>query len=165
MSPCALFVGRLVDAKGPGAAVDAWRGSDLFRDLPLVLAGTGSARQELTRVAAGIRGAGIDLPGWVSHPALGALYRRARVLILPCRWQEPFGIVGLEALSLGVPVAAWPSGGVEQWHPGPLVPQGDVAALGAEAARLARGPRATMPPGFGEAELMQRLHRLYRELM
>ena len=36
---------------------------------------------------------------------------------MPSRWQEPFGIVGLEALTLGTAVAAWDSGGVREWHP------------------------------------------------
>jgi glycosyltransferase involved in cell wall biosynthesis len=158
--PCVLFVGRLVPAKGPGDAVEVWRRSGLAPELPLVLAGTGSARQTLADDP------GAQLLGWVAHEALGAVYRRARVLLLPCRWQEPFGIVGLEALSLGVPVAAWESGGVSEWHPGPLADWGDVDALAAEAARLVdRGEPAPAPTGFGEADLMQRLHRLYQELL
>jgi len=157
--PCVLFVGRLVAAKGPLAAVEAWRRSGL--DLPLVVAGTGSARQELECLAAN---SDAEFLGWVPHAELGPLYRRARVLLLPCRWQEPFGIVGLEALSLGTPVAAWHSGGVAEWHPGPLVPWGDVDGLAAEAARLALDKPGGQPPPTLDAELMDRLHRLYEEI-
>jgi len=160
--PCVLFVGRLVAAKGPKDALEVWRRSGLASKLPLVLAGTGSVRQALERRV----GPGVELPGWVPHEALGALYRRARIVLLPCRWQEPFGIVGLEALSLGAPVAAWESGGVGEWHPGPLPPWGDLDGLAAEAARLSAeaGP-VSVPSGFEEGELMSRLGRLYQELL
>jgi len=33
---------------------------------------------------------------------------------MPSRWQEPFGIAGLEALSLGVPVVAGDPTGFER---------------------------------------------------
>lgn len=157
--PCVLFVGRLVSAKGPLDAVEAWRRGGL--DLPLVLAGTGSARQEIERAAPEAR-----VEGWVDRRQLAALYRRARVVLFPCRWQEPFGIVGLEALTLGVPVAAWDSGGVVEWHPGAkhgLVARGDIDGL-ARAARQLVGSRAAAPPGFESGPLMDRLHRLYRQV-
>ena len=79
---------------------------------------------------------------------------------MPSRWQEPFGIAGLEALSLGVPVVAWESGGVREWHPGPLAAWGDVAGL-ASALANAIGKRATLPDGFEEEMLMQRLEDVY----
>ena len=152
--PCALFVGRLVEAKGPLDAVEAWRRSGL--DLPLVLAGTGSARERIAE-----RAPEVELCGWVPHERLAGLYRRARLLLMPCRWQEPFGIVGLEALSRGVPVAAWDSGGVREWHPGPgLAPWGDVDAL-ARAAREVVGGATPPPRGFERDALMDRLHALY----
>ena len=56
--------------------------------------------------------------GWFDRRRLSAAYRRAAVLVMPSRWQEPFGIVGLEALTLGTPVAVWDSGGVRERHPG-----------------------------------------------
>ena len=152
--PCVLFVGRLVEAKGVADAAEAWRRSGL--ELPLVFAGTGPLR--------GLAEAsGAEVLGWVPHSRLASLYRRARALVFPSRWQEPFGIAGLEALSLGTPVAAWDSGGVREWHPGEgLVPWGDVEGLAA-ALRQAAGRRASAPTGFGRAELMGRLEDLYRE--
>ncbi len=152
--PCVLFAGRLVAAKGVHDAVEAWRRSGLA--LPLVLAGTGSLRSE----AEGSDG--VEVLGWVPHQRLSAVMRRARVLIMPSRWQEPFGIVGLEALSLETPVAAWRSGGVPEWHPGGelLVDWGDVDAL-AEALRAAVGQRATPARGFEREALMDRLVAVY----
>lgn len=149
--PCVLFAGRLVAAKGVWDAVEAWRRAEL--DLPLVFAGTGSERQAL-------EAAGFEVLGWVPHDELSGVYRRARAMLLPSRWQEPFGIVGLEALSLGVPVAAWDSGGVREWAP-EVTPWGDLDAL---AARLRRAveERVEAAPGFGVGEAMAALWAVYR---
>jgi glycosyltransferase involved in cell wall biosynthesis len=155
--PCVLFVGRLVEAKGVRDAVDAWRRSGV--DLPLVIAGTGPLRGELSSRAERIPG--LELLGWVERDRLSALYRRARALLMPSRWQEPSGIAGLEALSFGVPVVAWESGGVGEWHPGPgLVPWGDVEGL-ARALADAVNRRVTRPPSFERAEAIGRLRALY----
>jgi len=152
--PCVLFAGRLTLAKGVRDAVAAWRLSGV--DLPLVVAGTGPLRREL-------EAARIPVRGWLGRASLSACYRRARALLLPSRWQEPFGIAGLEALSMGVPVVAWESGGVSEWHPGPLAPWGDVAAL-ARALREAVHAPAAAPAGFDRAPLMRRLVEIYEEV-
>ncbi len=157
--PCVLFVGRLAEAKGVREAVAAWRLSGV--PLPLVIAGTGPLRAELERTAAEAPGRGLELPGWVGRDQLGGLYRRARALLLPPRWQEPFGLVGIEALSFGVPVVAWDSGGVAEWHPGPgLVRWGDVPGL-ATALREAVSRRISLPPRFDREEAVGRLLVLY----
>lgn len=149
--PCVLFAGRLVEAKGVLDAIEAWKRSGV--ELPLVLAGTGTLRDELD---------GCEVLGWVSHDRMAALYRRAAAVLMPSRWQEPFGIVGLEALTMGVPVVAWESGGISEWHPGPLVPWGDIDALAFEL-RTAIGTRPEPPSGFDAEALMHRLTLLYED--
>jgi glycosyltransferase involved in cell wall biosynthesis len=150
--PCVLFVGRLTGMKGVDDAVRAWRGARI--DAPLVFAGTGPERERL-------QGEGAQVLGWIGRPALSSLYRRARALVMPSRWQEPFGIAGLEALSLGTPVVAWASGGIPEWHPGPgLVAWGDVDGL-SRVLGEACGRRAEAPPGFARDRLMERLLGLY----
>jgi glycosyltransferase involved in cell wall biosynthesis len=152
--PCILFAGRLVEAKGVSEAVAAWKRSGI--SLPLVVAGTGPLRAEL-------EGLDCEVLGWVSHRRLSALYRRAEAVVLPFRWQEPFGIVGLEALTMGAPVVAWNSGGVSEWHPGPgLVPWGDLDGLAAEL-RLAPDLTVDPPGGFEPGPLMGRLQDVYLE--
>jgi glycosyltransferase involved in cell wall biosynthesis len=158
--PCVLFVGRLVEAKGVRDAVEAWRRSGV--DLPLVMAGTGPLRGELSSRAQ--RLPGLEVLGWVDRDRLSGLYRRARALLLPSRWQEPFGIAGLEALRFGVPVVAWESGGVGEWHPGPgLVRWGDVEGL-ARALADAVNRRVTFPPGFERDGAIGRLLAIYGRL-
>jgi len=160
---CVLFVGRLVEAKGVREAVKAWRRSGV--DLPLVLAGTGPLRAELEAQAAAEKvGPALEVLGWVERDRLSALYQRARAVLFPSRWQEPFGIVGIEALSFGVPVVAWESGGIGEWHPGPgLVRWGDSAAL-ARALTKAVSRRLLLLPRFDRDESIGRLTALYARL-
>ncbi|PIE65972.1 MAG: hypothetical protein CSA24_01290 [Deltaproteobacteria bacterium] len=155
IEPCVLFVGRLVEAKGIDDAITAHAASQTT--LPLVFAGTGSQRQHLER-------RGQRVTGWLDRSALGAHYRAARALLMPSRWQEPFGIVGLEALSFGVPVAAYDSGGIREWHPGQgLVPWGDVQALGRALASLLReAPTVDIPADFHTKAQMAKLRETYR---
>ena len=151
--PCVLFVGRAVEAKGVADAIEAWRRA--ASDLPFVVAGTGPLRPQ-------IEARGGTVLGWLDRPRLSAAYRRAAVVVMPSRWQEPFGLVGLEALTLGAPVAAWDSGGVREWHPGGglLVSWGDTDGL-ARAIRDAPGQAVRPPGGFGRARLARRLESFY----
>lgn len=148
---CVLFVGRLVAAKGVHDAVAIHRA--MQTDLPLVFAGSGSARQDLEAIE------GVEVTGWLDRTRLARTLARARVLLFPPRWQEPFGIAGLEALTAGVPVAAWDSGGVREWCDD-VTPWGDIEVI-AERARTLVGSRAEPPPRFGRAPLMARLLALY----
>ena len=152
--PCVLFAGRVVEAKGVREAIDAWRRSGV--SLPFVVAGTGPLRRE-------IEAEEVEVLGWLDRRRLSAAYRRAAVVVMPSRWQEPFGIVGLEALMLGTAVAAWDSGGVREWHPGGelLVPWGDVDGL-AGALRAAPGQAVDPPPGFEPEDLVRGLEAVYR---
>lgn len=66
-------------------------------------------------------------------------YRRARVFCLPSR-QEGFGIVFLEAMAYGLPIAAASAGAVAEVAPpnrtSLLIPPGDAEALAAVLVRL-----------------------------
>ena len=151
--PCVLFAGRVVEAKGIREAIEAWRRSG--SELPFVVAGTGPLRRE-------IEAEGVEVLGWLDRRRLSAAYRRAAVLVMPSRWQEPFGIVGLEALTLGTPVAAWDSGGVREWHPGGelLLPWGNVDGL-ARALRIRPEQGVDSPRGFEPEALVRRLEAVY----
>lgn len=157
--PCVLFVGRLAEAKGVREALRAWRRSGI--ELPMVLAGTGPLRDELEAFAREASGPPLEVLGWVDRGRLAALYQRARALVMPSRWQEPFGIAGIEAMSFGVPVVAWDCGGVGEWHPGPgLVRWGDVAGLARALARVVE-KRLLLLPRFERDEAIGRLLAVY----
>lgn len=153
--PCVGFVGRLARAKGVDEAVAAWRSSRV--SLPLVFAGTGPERARMERD-------GFEVLGWLDRGALARFYRRAAAVVLPSRWQEPFGIAGIEALSMGTPVAAWNSGGVGEWcDEAAMAPWGDVEGL-ARVLREVAGTAPTPVRRFGAKEPMKRLVALYNSM-
>ncbi len=72
---------------------------------PLLIAGTGSERHALEKIA----GPTVRFLGRVSHDQLRDLYRRARLLLFP--QVEDFGIVAAEAQASGLSVVARRAGG------------------------------------------------------
>ena len=79
---------------------------------------------------------GIEWVGEVDDRAKNELLGRAAALLVPIRWDEPFGIVFAEALACGTPVISCPRGAlpeiVEEGKTGFLVKSEDE---GAEAVR------------------------------
>ena len=91
--------------------------------------------------------------GWLDQGGVEALYARAAVVVCPSVWNEPFGLVGLEAMAHSRPVAAFAVGGVPEWltdgETGFLAPRRDTAALGAAVERLLRDPELAARLGRG----------------
>ncbi|HEX6459538.1 MAG TPA: glycosyltransferase family 4 protein [Thermoleophilaceae bacterium] len=117
--PTIAYVGRVEPVKGPDVAYRAL--ADL-RDrhgveARLVLAGSysGSARAELDRLAVdlGISHL-VELRGRLDPGEVARLLGEAHALVVPSVWEEPFGIVLLEAALARVPVVAARSGGMPE---------------------------------------------------
>lgn len=51
--------------------------------------------------------------GWCDHRELRGLYQHADIVVVPSTWDEPFGLVALEAMATGRPVCASKVGGLE----------------------------------------------------
>lgn len=102
-----LFVGRLVPGKGVDVLLNALP-AILSRhpDATLTIAGGGPERDKLAGLA---RQLGVDqcvsFIGPVANASLASRYRCATLLVLPSR-EEGFGLVLVEALGCGCPVAA-----------------------------------------------------------
>ncbi len=108
-----LYVGRLVYEKGPHLLLEA--ASKLRRgDLKFIFVGDGSMKPYLVDLSIRL---GISekvyFLGHVPDDVLHALYRLATVAIFPSLY-EPFGIVALEAMGLGVPVIVSAVGGLDE---------------------------------------------------
>lgn len=60
--------------------------------------------------------------------------RESDLLVVPSLWPEPFGLVGIEAGSLGIPAAGFASGGITDWllpgETGELAPANPPTAEG-----------------------------------
>jgi glycosyltransferase involved in cell wall biosynthesis len=136
-----LYVGRIDPRKGIEVAVRA------LSHLPaatLTVVGTGDdAYMERLRTVA--REIGVD--GRVEfrvarRPELPAIYARADALVFPALWEEPWGLVPLEAMAVGVPVVATGRGGSGEFlrdgeNCVTYEPAEDAAALAAAVRRIA----------------------------
>ena len=108
-----LWIGRMTPEKGPHRAIEAARAADV----PLVLAGVIQPGQQAffdREVAPHIDGDRIRFVGEVGGSAKRTLFAHARGLLMPIRWDEPFGMVMVEALACGTPVIAFPEGAVRE---------------------------------------------------
>ena len=99
--------------KGPHRAIAAARAVDV----PLVLAGVIQPGQQAffdREVAPHIDGERVRFVGEVGGSAKRSLFAHARGLLMPIRWDEPFGMVMVEALACGTPVIAFPEGAARE---------------------------------------------------
>ena len=144
-----LCAGRLVPEKGMDLAITAF--ATIRRHLPdahMTIAGDGPEREALQRQALdlGVAGA-VTFAGWVEPENMSALMAQASLVIMPSRWQEPFGLVAVEAALQARPMLAAAVGGlreaVEDGVTGRLVPGDDPKAL-AQAAIEMLSDRATL---------------------
>ncbi|WP_164963544.1 glycosyltransferase family 4 protein [Rubrivivax sp. JA1026] len=134
-----LFLGRLDHQKNPVAAARVL--SALAADgCRCVLAGDGPLAETTLRVLATTPGGNrVERLGAQPHNDALALVSRARLLLMPSRWE---GLPGLpmEAMALGVPtVAAWHPGTAEvidDGATGVLLPQGDEHGMAQALRRL-----------------------------
>jgi glycosyltransferase involved in cell wall biosynthesis len=132
-----LWIGRVTPEKGPHRAIAAARAAGV----PLVLAGVIQPGQQAffdQEVAPHIDGDRVRFVGEVGGPVKRSLFARARGLLVPIRWEEPFGMVMIEAMACGTPVIAFAEGAacelVVEGKTGFLVD--DVRAMAAAVGRL-----------------------------
>jgi glycosyltransferase involved in cell wall biosynthesis len=106
-----LIVARLVPAKNlPGFVAALAQELELCRRIRLVIAGEGPDRTALEAIQGCTPHLKLELLGPVPRRNVGALFRCADALLLPSR-TEPWGIVVVEALGMGLPVIATPAVG------------------------------------------------------
>lgn len=147
--PVATFVGRLVTEKGLWVLLDALRCQRHLEELHIIGEGPLEAaiRREVERNSLPVR---VRMRGYVPQSELRAVLLKSSLLLVPSIWQEPLGLVSLEAMACGVPVVATAVGGipeiVEDGVNGILVTPGDAAALASAIDRV-----------FGSEEVRQQL--------
>jgi glycosyltransferase involved in cell wall biosynthesis len=108
-----LWLGRFNADKGPHLAIDAARRAGV----KIVLAGKLNEPPERAFFEAEIAprlGPGVEYVGEADAALKRELFSRARCLAFPLQWDEPFGIVMIEAMACGTPVVALPRGSVPE---------------------------------------------------
>lgn len=140
-----LCVGRVDPSKGTDLAVAALE--HLPKQATLTIAGAGD-REVLDRLRHQAEELGVDgrvaFLGPVSAQELPGIYAGADAVLFPIRWQEPWGLVPLEAMGVGSPVVAVPRGGAATYlrdgENSLCIPAEDPLALAAALQRLAGDP-------------------------
>jgi glycosyltransferase involved in cell wall biosynthesis len=99
----ALFVGRLVGAKGVHTLLQAWRQLD---DIPLKIAGRGPLLDSAKAVVESHPAGAIEILGRIIHEDVMSLMQGARFLVFPSESYEGFGLAILEAFASGLPILA-----------------------------------------------------------
>ncbi len=102
----ALFVGRLSHEKGLLPLVEAWNSVDY----PLTIVGDGPLIGEIRQRAP----ANVTLTGQLSPADVRRKMWESELLVVPSIWNEPFGMVIIEAMACGLPILGSTMGAIPE---------------------------------------------------
>jgi glycogen synthase len=159
--PVVATAGRIVDYKGFNVLIDATPAlRDRLPGVRVVIAGDGP---ELPILRAQARELGVEdtveFLGWVEPDGIHGLFESASVVAVPSLWQEPFGLVAVQAHFAARPVVATRVGGLPEaaGEEGTvLVEPGDAEGLAAAIAEVVSDPeRARLMGEAGRAHAVR----------
>jgi len=111
-----LFTGRLSPEKGLDILIDIL--ALVKTDFMCIIIGDGPSHYVSIlreRVRERSLDSNVEFLGWVDNKYLGKYYEESAFLVVPSVWPEPFGIVGIEAMSHSRPVISFDVGGIPEW--------------------------------------------------
>ena len=151
-----LYVGRLDRRKGIDDVIRALASLPPEAILEVIGSGDANERDRLRSLARDLGVGERVVFDAVPRHALAARYRAADVCVFPSTWDEPFGLVPIEAMASGTPVVATGTGG-----------SGEFLADGANCLLYEPGNAAALAAAVravgGDATLRDRLVRGGRE--
>ncbi|TCQ08430.1 glycosyltransferase [Sphingomonas sp. PP-CC-3A-396] len=160
----AVWCGRMTPDKAPHLAVQAAR----IAGVPLTLFGPIENRDYWDAAVVPLLDGDARYGGHLGGAALAIELGRASVFVFTPCWDEPFGLVAVEAMACGLPVAAFDSGAVREiiGETGAFAPAGDVAALARAIVAALDAPRAPqrerVEAAFTRDRWLDRCEALYR---
>jgi glycosyltransferase involved in cell wall biosynthesis len=137
-----LFAGRLAEQKGVQYLLDAMPTIiERFPQTRLQIVGTGPDgarfKEQATRLQLNDV---VTFTGFVPYRHIESYYHWASIVLVPSIWQEPFALIGPEAMSVGRPLVASDVGGIPEWlqdgETGYLVPPQNTLAIADRVIRL-----------------------------
>lgn len=133
-----LFLGRTAPDKGMVRAIEAARAAGM-RLVAAVKTASDTERREWADHIEPLLADDVEVLGEIGVEEKAALLSRARAVLFPIDWPEPFGLVMTEAMACGTPVIATPRGSVPEvvvdGETGFIVGVDDFAAEAAAAIR------------------------------
>ncbi len=166
------FVGRATPEKGLHLAISAARRARMRLVAVVTRIGHGWEKQYWDKEVAPLLGGDITIREEVGFDEKVDLLSRARALLFPIAWDEPFGLVMVEAMACGTPVVGTKRASVpeivDHGVNGYVLPLSDFVDLASgilaeEVARLKpMACRAAVEERFDQALMVQRYEDLYR---
>ncbi|HYY70727.1 MAG TPA: glycosyltransferase family 4 protein [Terriglobales bacterium] len=159
-----VFIGRLAPVKGPHLAIEVAKKAGI----PLKIAGeVQPIFQDYyeQRVKPHVDGRFIEYVGEADLEAKNELLGKARAMLFPIQWDEPFGLVLIESMACGTPVLALPGGSVRE-----IVCEGVSGYVCQSVGELAQRARELALPAVAVRQYVEsnfsldRMVRQYAEL-
>lgn len=162
--PYLSFIGRIAPIKGTHLAIEIAQKAGI----PLKIAGEVQPINQSyfeAKVRPHVDGKFIDYIGIADLAAKNELLGNSMAMLFPIKWDEPFGLVMIEAMACGTPVLAFHAGSVPE-----IVRDGVSGHVGRTVGELAKHAKELrIPPGairkyVEENFSVARMCRDYREL-
>lgn len=165
-----VYIGRATPDKGPAEALEVAKRAQL--PLAMIMKKNEPPEQVYWNdVIAPQLTDDVQVLEHVPHDVKTDLLGRARALIFPIRWSEPFGLVMVEAMACGTPVVACPFGAavelVEPGVTGYLHESVDelAEAVGLASACSPAACRERVTRHFSAAQMVSGYERVFEELV
>jgi glycosyltransferase involved in cell wall biosynthesis len=151
-----LFVGQIIRGKGLDLLLQAL--TMVRGNFKLNIVGKGNDESYIKKLVKEYKleskvnfvGFTLDIASW---------YNSASMVIVPSRWQEPFGLIGGEAFSYKKPVIGFDVGGILEWLKnevnGFLIKKNDTNELASKIDYLLENPKIAEKMGVAGNEMLK----------